>query len=187
MAGNHIYIIISQTGTITSRILKVVTGARYNHASVSYDDSLRTMYSFGRLNAYNPFFGGFVQESTEHGTLKRFSDTEAVVISLPVDRALYRDFRRDIRRMYRKKSTYHYNYLGLFAAAVGIPVEISNSFYCSEFVRYILRRHNIIGPNSFRGIIKPVDLLKVKGGKVVFRGRLRDFTRRAALPSPAHV
>ena len=60
MADRQIYVVVSQTGTILSRILKIFTRARYNHASVSYDGTLETMYSFGRLNAYNPFFAGFV-------------------------------------------------------------------------------------------------------------------------------
>ena len=99
MAIDHVYIVVSQTGTVLSRILKLATGAKYNHASVSFDDSLKTMYSFGRLNPYNPFFGGFVRESTRYGTFKRFYNTEAVVISLPVDSETYEDFRRDILKI----------------------------------------------------------------------------------------
>ena len=178
MAEKHIYIVVSQTGTMLSRILKLATGAKYNHASVSYDDSLKTMYSFGRLNPYNPFFGGFVRESTEHGTFKRFRDTEAVVISIPVDAAMRDRLREDLLRMYGRKTRYHYNYIGLFAASLGIPVEISNSFYCSEFVRYILRRHSLIGENALGGVIKPIDFLKLSGGKIVYRGKLREFASR---------
>ena len=32
------------------------------------------MYSFGRKNAYNPFFGGMVKESVDTGTFKRFTE-----------------------------------------------------------------------------------------------------------------
>lgn len=190
MTEERIYIVVSQTGTMLSRILKLATGAKYNHASVSYDGSLKTMYSFGRLNPYNPFWGGFVRESTEYGTFKRFRDTEALVIALPVDPKLYKEFRRDILKMYARKRFYHYNYLGLFAASVGIPVELRNHFYCSEFVRYILKRHNIINPRKFRktnGIIKPIDFLQVKGAEIVYRGKLRDFMRRPAALKMATV
>jgi hypothetical protein len=70
-----IYIVISQTGTALSRILKFVTGAKYNHASISLVPDLSTMYSFGRLHPRNPFLGGFVVESPHSGTFKRFSGT----------------------------------------------------------------------------------------------------------------
>ncbi len=81
----YIYIIISQTGTLLSRILKMITGARYNHASLSLFEDLQPMYSFGRLQAYNPFWGGFVQESIHYGTFRRFTNTEAVIAAVPIE------------------------------------------------------------------------------------------------------
>jgi len=57
-----IYIVISQTGTILSKIIKLVTKKEYNHASLSMEGSLEKMYSFGRKDPYNPFIGVFVIE-----------------------------------------------------------------------------------------------------------------------------
>lgn len=89
MADHYVYVVITQTGTVLSRILKLFTGAKYNHASVSFDDSMKTMYSFGRRNPYNPFWGGLVRESPEYGTFKRFHETEALIIALPIDEERY--------------------------------------------------------------------------------------------------
>lgn len=77
MNGTHkqIFIVITQTGTMLSRILKRITGAEYNHASLSLSQDLTRMYSFGRRHPYNPFWGGFVIESPHAGTFRRFSDT----------------------------------------------------------------------------------------------------------------
>ena len=61
--NKQLYIVISQTGTLLSRILKALTGAEYNHASISLSEDLEEMYSFGRRYPYNPFWGGFVMES----------------------------------------------------------------------------------------------------------------------------
>ena len=52
----YVYIVISQTGTILSRIIKFLTRKEYNHASISLKDDLSVMYSFGRKNPYNPFW-----------------------------------------------------------------------------------------------------------------------------------
>ena len=79
--NEYVYVVVTQTGTVLSRILKAITHANYNHVSLSVDPTLRTMYSFGRKNAYNPFFGGFVMESPHFGTFKRFSETDAVALS----------------------------------------------------------------------------------------------------------
>ena len=56
--NKQLYIVISQTGTLLSRILKQITGAEYNHASISLSRDLERMYSFGRRHPYNPFWGG---------------------------------------------------------------------------------------------------------------------------------
>lgn len=57
MNGTHkqIFIVITQTGTMLSRILKRITGAEYNHASLSLSQDLTRMYSFGRRHPYTPF------------------------------------------------------------------------------------------------------------------------------------
>jgi len=85
----QIYIVVSQTGTILSRILKRITGAEYNHASLSFSPDLLTMYSFGRMHPYNPVWGGFVKESPNSGTFKRFSGTRVVVLSITVSQEKY--------------------------------------------------------------------------------------------------
>ena len=71
MNGTHkqIFIVITQTGTMLSRILKRITGAEYNHASLSLSRDLTRMYSFGRRHPYNPFWGGFVIESPPRGNV----------------------------------------------------------------------------------------------------------------------
>ena len=70
--NRQLYIVISQTGTLLSRILKQITGAEYNHASISLSRDLERMYSFGRRHPYNPFWGGFVIESPRTGTSSVF-------------------------------------------------------------------------------------------------------------------
>ena len=57
-----IYIILTNSGTILSRVIKLYTRKEYTHVSISLDKRLRKMYSFGRLNPYNPFYGGFIHE-----------------------------------------------------------------------------------------------------------------------------
>ena len=78
-----IYIVISQTGSIVSKILKVLTGAAYNHASIALDASLKPMYSFARKYTYSPFWGAYIKETPEKGALRRFvKNTKAKVISV---------------------------------------------------------------------------------------------------------
>ena len=128
-----IYIVISQTGTALSRILKFITGAKYNHASISLESDLSTMYSFGRTNPYNPVHGGFVTESPHYGTFKRFSGTKVEVLSISVSEGQYINLKQMLEGMVKNKKRYHYNYLGLFLAGAKIHYRQANSYYCSEY------------------------------------------------------
>ena len=84
-----IYIILTYTGTILSRIVKIYTRKEYSHVSISLDRDLNQMYSFGRLNPYNPFIGGFVHEGVDRGTFKRFKNTKTKIYSMEIDEEKY--------------------------------------------------------------------------------------------------
>ena len=58
----NIYLVLSQTRSILSRIISRATGDRYAHVSLSLSDDLDEMYSFGRVYAFTPIIGGFVRE-----------------------------------------------------------------------------------------------------------------------------
>ena len=175
---NYIYIVVSQTGTILSSILKHVTGYKYNHASLSLSADLSTMYSFGRIHPYNPVWGGFVQESPSSGTFKRFSGTEVVVLAVPVPKETYAALADHLREMYCHRRSYHYNYLGLFLGGLHICWQQDHCYYCSEFVRDILVRHSVIQPDEVDAIVHPAQFLSIPGALVIYEGKLRNYKLR---------
>ena len=171
--SREIYIVITRTGTLLSKIIGKVSNATYNHASVSLDSELRTMYSFGRLHAYNPIIGGFVMEGPDFGTFKRFHEADAIVLRVPVTEAQYQELSACLKSMYAEKRQYHYNLPGLVLAGVGIVWRRQNWYYCSEFVRDILDRFSILDANEYNAIVKPEDFLE--GYEVVYTGKLREY------------
>ena len=174
-----VYIVLSQTGTILSRILKLITRAPYNHSSIALTEDLQTMYSFGRVNPYNPFLGGFVQESPDYGTFKRFKNTKVMVLETEISEDIYFELGQIIQQMLREKALYHYNYWGLFLAALRIPVKKRNCYYCSEFVKAMVLRMNLPGAEEIPDIVKPMHFLTVPH-KTVFVGKLQEYA-----PAPA--
>ena len=173
-----IYVVISQTGTILSRILKVITGAKYNHASLSLVPDLETMYSFGRLHPYNPVHGGFVEESPHRGTFKRFRNTKVTVLSIAVTDEQYEALKEKLESMLENKDRYHYNYVGLFLAGVKIPYHQRRCYYCSEFVKEMLVRHGIRGADQLASIVEPMHFLQLPDANYVYCGKLRDFAEK---------
>ncbi len=177
-AENKIYIVISQTGTILSRLLKLITKAEYNHVSIGLTKDLQYMYSFGRKNPYNPFWGGFVLESKNFGTFKRFSNTKIQVISVGINPQRYQELNNRLKYMLLNNNEFRYNYLGLYLAIFKINFKRKNRFYCSEFIKEILLEYDIDGKESIENIDipKPIDFLKIPNTDTVYIGKLKDYT-----------
>lgn len=170
-----IYVAVTQTGTILSRIVKWVTRDKYNHVSISLTKDLSDLYSFGRKNPYNPFRAGFVKESPTSGTFGRFYKTEAVIVELEVEGEVYDELSRELSEMYENRDKYKYNYIGLFAGFFGKTYRRDNIFYCSEFVQYILKKHGLGLRKGDRELVCPNDFVNLQGGKIIYTGRIRAY------------
>lgn len=169
-----IYIVLTHTGTIVSKIIKLFTKNKYTHVSISLDEDMDEMYSFGRLNPYNPFIGGFVKEEIESGTFKRFKNTTSQVFSLEVTDEQYEKVSKQISKMYDNKSIYKFNIRGLALALFRKRQKRKNKFYCSEFVRYVLENSNI-QKEELSNVIKPEDFRKLSELHLEYEGLLRTY------------
>ena len=177
---NCIYIVVSQTGTILSKTIRLVTGAKYTHASISLNASLNTMYSFGRIRQRNPFVGGFVLESPETGPFRRVFDIPIVVIAIPITTDTYNALRKYLENMYQMRYFYRYNYRGLILAAVHRGCHSPYRFYCSEFVQDVLFRFQLLSADQLRDAIHPIHFLNISGGHVIYEGTMRHYIENIA-------
>lgn len=168
-----IYIILTNSGSMLSRVIKFYTRKEYTHVSIALDGRLRNMYSFGRLKPYNPFIGGFVHESTNHGTFKRFEKTTTCIYSIEVDEEQYEIIKQSIKEFKRKRRIYKFNIIGLFAVAIHLKFKSENSFYCAEFVKEVLQRANMA--NELPNIIKPEDFKNLSNLNMEYKGVLKDY------------
>lgn len=168
-----IYIILTNTGTVLSRLIKIYTRKQYTHVSISLDKRLRKMYSFGRLNPYNPFLGGFVHESKNHGTFKRFKNTTTCIYSIEVDEEQYNAIKQAIKEFKKQRRKYKFNLIGLFAVALHLKIKSKDSFYCAEFVKEVLQRANMA--HKLPNIIKPEDFKTLDNLNIEYQGMLRDY------------
>lgn len=168
-----IYIILTYTGTLLSQVIKFYTKKEFSHVSIALDSELNQMYSFGRLNAYNPFFGGFVHENINSGTFKRFKNTISKIYMLEVEEKQYDNLKNYILQIQEQKDKYKFNILGLFAAGFNIRRKKKDAFYCAEFVKNALDTSNInIGLPE---IVQSENFNKVKQFKEVYSGFLKNY------------
>jgi len=171
-----IYIVITYTGTNLSKIIKYYTHSEFSHVSISLDKELEKMYSFGRLNPYNPFWGGFVHEGIDRGTFKRFYKTTARIYSMIVTDEQYRTVEDTIKTIEKNKDSYKFNVIGLFAVAFNKKIQAQKSFYCAEFVKYVLETAGI--KTNLPKIIKPDDFKYIDNKVLVYEGILRKYNKK---------
>ena len=174
MDNKNIYIVLTYTGTILSKIIKFYTGSEFCHVSISLDENLDGMYSFGRLHPYNPFIGGFVHEGINTGTFKRFKNTFAEVYAITVTDEQYEVIEKIIKRMDTGKDLYKFNIIGLFVSALNLKYKRENYFYCSEFVKYLIDSADlgVVLPE----IVKPNDFKYIGSLDLKYHGFLRNYS-----------
>lgn len=175
-----IYVVVSYTGTFLSRTIRWITGAQYSHASLSLESSLDTMYSFGRVKTWNPFWGGFVQESSDRRPFRRFCDVPIAVVAIPVSSITYEALHAYLDKMYQMRDSYHYNYRGLLLAAFHRSYHSPNHYYCSEFVQDLLLRFQILSPDQYKDIVHPIHLLNIENGQTIYEGTMQQYIGKNA-------
>ena len=168
-----IYIVLTYTGTILSKLVRGYTGKEYAHVSIALDKDLEEMYSFGRLNPYIPFIGGFVHESINHGTFKRFYKTKTKIYSMEVNDDQYKKIVETIDDFNANRETYRFNVLGLFLVAVHLKLKREKCFYCAEFVKYVLDNSDL--NVDLPEIVKPDDFNKIDNLQEIYTGILRQY------------
>ena len=176
-----IFLVMTNTGTYFSKLIKKYTGDTYNHVSISLWEDLREMYSFGRRNPYIFFYGGFVIEKRNSGTFKRFKHTSAKVLELSVTEESYSILSECLARFIAEKKKFGYNFKGVLKARKNVNYQKTyRKFYCSQFVNYLLVCAHVLSEDYFAGIVKPEGFAKIEGTRVLYEGLLRDYAPQGA-------
>jgi hypothetical protein len=171
----YIYIVLTQTGTFFSRGIKFFTKEEFNHSSISFSENLDKLYSFGRKVVNNPLIGGFVTEKLNQGVFGKFPETSCAVIRVPVKDVQYEILHKKIKEFLKNKETYKYNFIGLLTIKLPFNINRKNSYFCSQFVSYILNSANI-KTKHISELSHPMDFLELEGAEVIYKGLLRKYS-----------
>lgn len=172
---DHIYVLLTDTGTKFTRLIKRYTSAPYNHSSLALDKGLREVYSFGRKCATNPWSAGFVQEDIYEGVYRHFPATRCVVLKLNISVNQRVELKRLLQHYNRNKEAYKYNLLGLFFLTMRISFAPKNAYFCSQFVAEVLRRIDLNLWNRPSALVTPNDFLIHPALEIVYEGMLYDY------------
>ncbi|MFF2093862.1 hypothetical protein [Paenibacillus sp. NPDC058174] len=170
-----IYVLLTDTGTAFTRLIKGFTKAPYNHASLAFDDELNEVFSFGRKEAHNPFVGGFVREDIYRGTFRHFPNTRCLLLRLPVTEQQHANSVACIRHFQRNQDAYRYHLIGLLGVLLQREIKSDSAYFCSQFVAEALKRSGVELWDRPSGLVTPNDFKEHDQFEVVYEGMLYDY------------
>ncbi|WP_207654949.1 hypothetical protein [Haloimpatiens massiliensis] len=172
----EVVILLTNTGTLLSKVIQRYTNEPYTHVSIGFDIELNQIYSFGRIFPQNPLIGGFIVENRYEGLYSIFTNVNCAVYTLRVDKLQYEKMKEIINTFHNNKNKYKYNFIGLFAVAFNIPFKRENAYFCSQFAATVLEKSNVKIFNKKCELITPSDFRTSKHLKLVYSGRLSDYS-----------
>ena len=179
----NIYILLTRSQTILSRLIHLATNDTYTHASIAWDDELTTLCSFARRHSSLPLPAGLVREELCGGYYDLHRYMPCALLRLSVDDETHRLLREQIEKMLSDAARYRYSVAGLLCCRAGRELERDGRCFCSQFVAGILENCGAVALPKAPSLMRPEDLLHLPGIQIVHTGRLCDLTH----PSLADV
>jgi hypothetical protein len=169
------YIMLSNTGSVLNRLIKLYTKTPYNHVSLALDEELNEMYSFGRKFPRNPLIGGFVREYTDSGTYAYLKDTTCMICKLQITEEQFNNIKQNINKFKKRKRRYYYNIFGIFTVMLNIPVKIPYGYVCTHFVAHVYEKSGVKLFDKRSTLVSTVDFYNLDNVEIIYEGKLSDF------------
>ena len=153
----NIYILLSRTGTVPSKVIRFLKPMPYAHASIAFDENL------------------LIDEDIDKGIFGRKKTTRCLVLRLPVTEEEYGRVHQTVEHFKADRRKYGYNYLGVFAARVHISIERKYNYFCTQFVDKVLQMSgiNLFGKKS--GLVTPEDYRTSDKLEHIYEGLLVNY------------
>ncbi|QUI24245.1 hypothetical protein HZI73_18965 [Vallitalea pronyensis] len=173
----YTYIMLSDTGSILTRLIKKYTKIPYNHVSVALDEELNEMYSFGRKFPRNPLIAGFVREYVDRGTFANFKDTTCLVLKIKITTEQRKQLIQNIEYFKQRKRRFYYNIFCLFTMPFNIPLKVPYGYVCTHFVAHVHERSGVKLFNKKSYLVSTIDFYQLDNVDIIYEGKLSDFQK----------
>ena len=168
-----IYILLTRSGTLLSKLVYAATGASYTHASMSFDAELSCLYSSTRKNGYTMFPAGPSKEYLNKGVFRLRDNAPCALYALEVSDEAYSHALHRAEEFMRHSEEYSFNILGLILCALHIRWQRRRHYFCSQFVSEVLEQSGALA--------LPKDSTLMPQLKCLYKGRLADLPQRKAM------
>ena len=176
-----IYILLTRSGTLLSKLVYAVTGASYTHASMAFDEELDCLYSSTRKNGYTMFPAGPSKEYLNKGVFRLRGDAPCALYALEVTDEAYVRARRRAEHMMARGELYRFNTLGLILCALHIRWQRRRHYFCSQFVSEVLQKSGALDLPKPSTLMHPSDYAELPQLRCLYRGALADLPQRQSM------
>ena len=165
MASRYLYLLATNTKKPVARMIRTVTGEKFNHASIAFDEHLTECYSF------NIGQNGFVREFKEEWP----AWTEFALYRVRVSEAGLRAAREYVGGLLASAKKTSFSFAGLFGVAINVPIERQFTLFCSEFVERTCVAAGLPPSAESSGLATPGPVCARAGAKLVASGLLHQY------------
>lgn len=160
-------------------LIRTFGGSFYNHVSISFDGSMRQMYSFARLHLRSPLVGGPVREYLCRYTLGTDKPVDAAVFALKISPDGYARALERTRRIFGDEK-YVYNLFSVVSHPLTGGYPTYKAYSCSEFAAVILKLAGV-GADIAPSKSTPDSLFELlrseHGGSLIYLGDIRGCVK----------
>lgn len=167
-----VYILLSRTNTLPSRMIHSVTGGKFTHTSIAIHPQTDEFYSYARRKLHNILNGGLIVENTHSMIFAKYPDCPCAIYSLSVSDAAYDDIQNQIAYYMKNYKKCKYNFLGCVQTFLKIRSKPRFRFTCSQFVGHLLEHSGAVQLPCDSSIITPNDFIGIPGMKLVYSGTI---------------
>lgn len=172
-----IYILLTRSDTILSKIVHFITSDTYTHVSISFEENLQSLYSSSRKNGRTLFPAGPCAENLQSEYYKKHSQIPCAVYELQVNNEVYENAMIEVEKIISNSDCYHFNILGLLLCQFHIPYHREHHFFCSEFVSEVLHRSHALDLPKDTSLMRPNDYTAMPEICCLFQGHLWELTK----------
>ena len=173
-----VYVLCVHTGTLLANAIKKATGSHFSHCTISFDSSLKNMYSFGRKVKMTELSNGsFVKESI-HNPPYTNEGVNYALYCIPVTASQITAMKKRLEYFVKNKTKFRYDFAGLFKNFFGIADNPEQRWFCSRFVADIINAGTEPGQKPLirePSLMRPEDFLYTNFALYVTSGLIKEY------------
>lgn len=173
-----VYLLLTKFPDTGTKIINILTGLKYPHASIGLEEDMNTFYSFVTK--------GFIVEDINRYAKPGRKTIPCQLYEMYVTEETYLKIKQALDYFIEFKDLFYYSRTSLTLSILKLPYKRSRfGFFCSQFVAYILQKSQANKEIKSVNQYFSDDLSCISGMRLKYQGNLRSMLDRFyVLPCP---